>query len=223
MPTALLRAALLAAWLAFCPTAALAQGPFSDADLARQRHVNATLDGLCNDVNDKTLTKDNPEEYTYVYERKFYAAAGVNFTSDSLTSATAKLQALWDGNPALFFCSSTNFSVPAGDLLKYAIETRSFGLVENAMTAWHLDLNRVDPADCRTLLDFVQTKLAQNRGTHLEPILTGYATRLRQFGAKYSSEISSTDKQRQAARWQVSAARLRATGITVPEWRQKCS
>lgn len=213
---------LLGCWLAFVPDIALAQTPFSPAEIAKQKLVRSALDGLCNNVNDKTITSENPDEYTYVYERQFYAAAGVNFKSDTKATATSKLQAMWDDNPALFICSSTNFSVPNGDLLKYAIETRSFGLVENAMAAWHLDLNRIDPADCRTLLDFVTLKLAQNKGTHLEPILTVYAARLRQAGARNASEISSTERQLQSGRWQASASRLRAIGGSVPEWKSKC-
>lgn len=201
---------------------ALAQASVGAKDLARQRDVNAALDGLCNDVNNKTLSNINPDEYNYEYERKFYVAAGVNFKRDNLVEASAKLKTLWEENSALFVCSSTNFSVPNGDLLKYAIETRSFGLVEDAMGPWHLDLNRIDPADCRTLLDFVELKLIQNHGTHLEPILRGYATRLRQAGAKRASEISPADQELQITRWQKSAARLRAVGVPVPEWKRTC-
>ena len=222
MRYAILGRMLLGCWLAFGLTATLAQTPFSPKELAKQKTVRRAVDGLCNNVNDKTLTSEKPDEYTYVYERQFYDAAGVNFKSDTRATATLKLQAMWDDNPALFVCSSTNFSVPNGDLLKYAIETRSFGLVENAMAAWHLDLNRIDPADCRTLLDFVTLKLGQNRGTHLEPVLTGYVARLRQAGAKNASEISGLEKQLQSTHWQASASRLRAIGDIVPEWKSKC-
>ena len=190
--------------------------------MAEQRRILAALDGLCNAINNQTRVGDNPDQYLYLYEKSMYLAAGVGFKSDTTTTAIAKLGRLWDENPQVFKCTSTNFSVPNGAILKYALETRSFGFIEDAMGPWHLDLNHIDPADCRTLLDFAEWKLGQNRGTHLEPVLTGYVERFKQAGAKHSSEVSSAERQAQFEQWHRNAARLRAVGAVAYDWPSRC-
>lgn len=54
---------------------------------------------------------------------------------------------------------------------------------------WKVDLNQVDDADGRTLLDYVDKELELKRGTINEPSLQQYHDMLRQAGARRASEL----------------------------------
>ena len=193
------------------PTAA--QSTFIHSELSEQRRVATALIGICGDVDNHIRDDSNPEEYNYAVERKIYLAAGVNFKTDTVDSAKAKLQHLWINHQPLFLCTALNFSVPNGNILKYALEQRSYPILEDAMSRWKIDLNYIDPADCRTLLDFGEWKLAQTKGTPLENSVAGIVERLKAAGARHASEVSAADRQRQQLSWERNVERLRTVGI----------
>lgn len=161
----------------------------SDASHASCRPDPARLRGICNDVYSRTEDNGDPENWSYAYERKIYDAACVSFERDTGATARTKIQALWINNPEHFRCDATNFRVSKGNILKYAIEMRTYPLVDNAIRSWRLDLNLVDPSDQSTLLDFVETKIAQTSELATRQTLRNYWSTLRFAGAKRCREI----------------------------------
>ena len=151
------------------------------------------LKGICVDISSKTTDLSNPEQYSYAYEKKIYEAACVDFTKDNAQIARQKLAALWDKHQDQFKCDSADFSVTQGSILKYAIEMKTYGFLDNAVKTWKLNLNYVDSSDKKTVLDYVETKLIQYRGTNAEPVLKNYYDILRRNGAKKSSELPASN------------------------------
>lgn len=160
-----------------------------DASHASCRPDPARLQGICNDVYSRTEDNGDPENWGYAYERKIYDAACVSFEHDTSATARAKIQALWINNPERFRCDATNFRVSNGNILKYAIEMRTYPLVDNAVRAWRLDLNLVDPSDQSTLLDFVESKVAQTSEPTTRKTLRAYWSVLRNAGANRCREV----------------------------------
>lgn len=164
----------------------------SDASHASCRPDPARLAGICNDVHNRTSDLGDPENWTYKYERKIYEASCVSFNHDTPTSARAKIQSLWSKYPEKFRCDASNFGVSSGNILKYAVERRTYGLLHNAVRDWRLDLNVVDPSDQATLLDFVEDKIFETSDLSNKKTLRNYWSTLRFAGAKRCREVRSS-------------------------------
>jgi hypothetical protein len=147
------------------------------------------LRGICNDVYGKIEDKTNTEEWNYAYERKIYEAACVNFAMDSLDVAKEKIRNLWSKYQSSFKCDGADFDIVNGNILKYAVTTQTTGFIENAAKIWQVNLNIVDSADGKTVLDYIQEKITENKGSALEPIYKNYYDTLRKYGAKHKSEL----------------------------------
>lgn len=147
------------------------------------------LDGICGDVYSRTIDPSDSKYFTYNYERKIYEAARVNFEADSAETARSKIQTLWNEHRYNFQCNVMNFRVPRGNILKYAVEVRAYGLIDNAAKEWRLNLNIIDDSDKSSLLDFIALRFNQSRGTLNAETLLMYYSLLRSRGARHCHEI----------------------------------
>ncbi len=147
------------------------------------------LVGLCASISSKRQDSSNPNQYSYAFERKIYEAACVNFDADDGITARKKIQTLWSNYPEQMRCQANNFNVQDGHILKYAVETRTFNLLDDATKLWGVNLNIVDPTDNKTVLDYIQGKMIQYAGTEMEPELKRYYDKLKQYGAKHQADL----------------------------------
>ena len=159
----------------------------------------AALVGICTSINSQERARDNPAEYAYEYEKKIYLAARVDFKSDSGASARAKLQAFWRTHQRDLRCQANNFNVRDGSVLKYAANTRGFGLLDDAARVWHVDLNIIDPSDGRTVLDYVESLIPQFAGTATGTNMENYRQVLSLSGAKHARDLSPAEISAQRA------------------------
>lgn len=143
---------------------------------------------LCNAVSDQIAQTDPASPDKYSYQTKIRAAACVEPEDDDAL-VRGKVQAFWNAHHAGLHCSQLGFSIENGHLLKLAIENNSKDFINDAVRKWQVDLNHVDAADGRTVLDYVVDERARARGTNLEPTLERYETLLRKHGAKRRSEL----------------------------------
>lgn len=160
------------------------------------------LRGICIDVYRKSTDNSSPGNYMYTYERKIYDAACVDFETDTQQSARAKLREMWISQRHRLTCDGSNFNVANGGILKYAIATEAFNLIDQAARYWGVDLNLVDQADGATVLDYMSDRIRENRGNPLEPRLNDYYNILRRYGARHCRELpdTSTCSQKELAR-----------------------
>ena len=108
---------------------------------------------------------------------------------DSEEEAGRKIRAMWTKYEDKLICNNTRFDVLDGNMLKFAASARFEDFLFDTAMIWQVNLNRVDPSDGRTVLDYVQKEIDKNRGSALEGKLKTYYDMLRTSGAKHRSEL----------------------------------
>lgn len=146
----------------------------------------AKLPAVCMAISN--AQKDTSGKYTFHYEKLIYDAACVKF-SDAEEVRNDKIRRMWRANEDKLVCNSPRFDVQQGNVLKYAASVRFEDFLFDAAMIWKVDLNRVDPSDGRTVLDYVQKEIERNKGTSVESKLRSYYDMLRSSGAKHQSEL----------------------------------
>ena len=150
----------------------------------------AKLDQLCTAISLLKEDSDPNSEYLYQYQRIISEASCANFESDSKESIKTKVNVLWEKHQSDFICKNIpGFDVNPGSVLKLAVRYQFKDFLVEAAQVWKVNLNKVDPADSRTLLDYVQKELDLKKGTVNEPALRQYYDVLRKSGAKHKSEL----------------------------------
>ena len=132
--------------------------------------------------------KDTSGKYEFHYQKLVNEAACVD-SSDADEVRGEKIRRMWKANEDKLVCNSPRFDVQQGNVLKYAASVRFEDFLFDAAMIWKVDLNRVDPSDGRTVLDYVQKELERNKGTSVESKLRSYYDMLRTSGARHRSEL----------------------------------
>lgn len=89
------------------------------------------------------------------YKEELLQMSCVDLTKDSPQTIRAKVQCMWRKYYAEFGCDDTGFLVPQGNILKYAVNQEFELFIDEVVEDFGLDINLKDPADGKTLLDFV--------------------------------------------------------------------
>jgi hypothetical protein len=142
---------------------------------------------FCNTVSDQIPDSSGSPD-RYVYQTMIREAACIQL-GDGPDMVRGKVQAFWNQEHARLTCSQLGYSIRNGHVLKLAIERNSKDVVNDMVRKWQVDLNHVDPADGRTVLDYVADGLVREKGTGMDLILQRYDTLLRRHGAKRRSEL----------------------------------
>lgn len=124
----------------------------------------------------------------YAHEVILRSAAGVT-AGDTPNQAMAKLQRFWIENRANLKCSLLGISIRNGNVAKLAFERGSNIVIANFLRRWNLDMNFIDPADGKTVLDYVEAQLAESRGEPIEGVMQRNRDLLIRFGAKRANEL----------------------------------
>lgn len=143
----------------------------------------AELRGICSAVHERTRVYGGTDRY--LYERLIRRAACAPTDSEEDLS---RIREVWRNNQKHFQCSTPNFDVSEGSILKYGIATRSYSIAYRAVQ-WKLDLNIVDRSDNRTVLDYIQGQKLANKGNDSIPQLDDVYELYRRNGAKHRSEL----------------------------------
>lgn len=146
------------------------------------------LEGLCYAVGDKSKLETPIGKIRFAYQKKFLEASCVNVDSDSPEVVQSKVAKMWSKFRDKLVCNSVSFDVENGSILKFAVANKFDEFIYDALK-WKIDLNKVDPTDKRTVLDYIQRQIERNKGNSLEPKLQSYYNRLKAAGAKHKSEL----------------------------------
>ncbi|MBF6610491.1 MAG: hypothetical protein ITF99_05010 [Chryseobacterium sp.] len=146
------------------------------------------LRGLCGFVGDRTPDDDSQGNFKYIYQRKIYEAACVDPTKDSEEEIRSKIANVWNANEATLICSNTQFDTTKGSLIKYAISMQ-FDMFIYDVVDWKVNFNKIDETDGKTVLDYLDDKIKQNKGNAVEKGLREYYLLLKKAGAKHKSEL----------------------------------
>lgn len=149
------------------------------------------LENICLNVNNRTKApKPFGVSNSYLYQKKIYDAACAIPDVDDDETTNKKIRAMWSGSREQLKCNSVQFDVAGGNILKFAVSSKFSELLDDAIW-WGVDLNWVDEHDKRTVLDYVQDKIVQNKGLSIETTLRHYYKILREAGAKHSHELKT--------------------------------
>lgn len=145
------------------------------------------LRNICGSVSAHDITKDGS---TYSYRQKLFDAACTNL-QESNEVRLEKIQKMWAKFEDRLVCTSFQFEVQNGNLIKFGANELNDDFISDVVE-WKINLNRIDPSDEATVLDYLKNKIERVKGTALEPKLKSYYERLRKAGAKHKSELKST-------------------------------
>ncbi|ODS90112.1 MAG: hypothetical protein ABS44_01760 [Chryseobacterium sp. SCN 40-13] len=142
------------------------------------------LRGLCTMVGSRM--KDR-EKVDHLYRTRFIEASCLD-GSESEADQNKKIRDTWMAMENEFVCDSNQFDVIKGNILKYAVSTKFDDFIEDAIR-WKVNLNRIDPSDNRTVLDYISFNIERHKGNALEGMFKHYYKLLREAGAKHKSEL----------------------------------
>ena len=118
---------------------------------------------VCEAVSGQMLETDESRGTHYSYQTKIYALAGVQVSKDGPELIRRKIQAWWKADAKRMVCSQLNFSVHNGGILKLAVERNSRDFLNDMVRKWQVDVNVVDSADGKTVLDYVEREIEEAR------------------------------------------------------------
>lgn len=149
--------------------------------------------GICNSIYRKENASDE-SGLSYQYQEGLYEISCVKIGVDSKEVAAIKIQCMWNKYRESFRCYVfANVAVPEGNVLKFAMDTGFSTFLVSAVKKYNLDMNFLDPADNKTIMDF----LKENYDSYKRD---GYTEKsdeyfriyqlLKANGAKHSSELN---------------------------------
>lgn len=146
------------------------------------------IENLCGDLNERLKDPKPLGKYRYTYQRKILEASCVDISSDSTEVIKTKISDMWSKLESQLVCNSASFDIQNGNIIKYAVALKFDEFIYD-VSKWKIHLNRIDPSDNRTVLDYIKYHIERNKGNAAESVLQSYYDRLRSAGAKHKSEL----------------------------------
>ena len=117
---------------------------------------------LCGDLvsKEKVHEEEETDFYEYEYERRIFNLACVNVRIDSEETIKQKVRLWWEKYKTKCKCDSTTFDQPNGNILKFSI-SQSHPLFIEFLASNNADINFIDPADNRNVLDYLNDLIAK--------------------------------------------------------------
>ncbi|SFN99423.1 hypothetical protein SAMN05421741_11625 [Paenimyroides ummariense] len=144
---------------------------------------------FCGEVGAKGSYKGADGSFDYSYQKIMYDSACADLDNMPEKEVNQKLRDWWDLYKDKLTCDNVQFNVPNGSVFKFAIRANLTAFIDDAIYA-KFDLNYVDKADGRTVLDYTKDELnKQTTSSPIRKVLQEYYDRLRAAGAKHKSEL----------------------------------
>lgn len=146
--------------------------------------------GLAIVVDSASEAKVPRANYIYNYQLKILDAARVNIESDSETELAKKVSGMWKvcDELDLMLVENTKFDVPNGSLIKFAVCLKFDEFITDVVD-WKVDLNKVDAADGRTVMDYLLEHIKRSEGLPYQKSLEKYYEKLRKAGGKHRIDL----------------------------------
>ena len=113
---------------------------------------------LCLEMNEKESAGDE-SELNFKYQQTLWRISCANENSDDLEVARQKVQRMWNKYRTLISCKGPGVKVDGGNITKFSLETGFSIFLHDAIKDYKLDMNFKDPADGKTILDFVNEEI----------------------------------------------------------------
>lgn len=125
------------------------------------------------------------------FQFETYLARWAGVTAGEPTPVVdGKIAAFIDANMPRLFCNQFNFNPRNGSILKLAVAKQASRFLSRVTTRWRINLNGIDAADGKTVLDYTRDRRGQaGSDTPFGRTMARYHDMLRAAGARYSSEL----------------------------------
>lgn len=144
---------------------------------------------FCGYVGSKSPYKGIDGNFDYTYQQVMYESACADVENMSEKEINQKLREWWDLYKDKLLCDSLQYNVPNGSVFKYAISGKVTAFIDDAIY-YKFDLNFIDKADGRTVLDYTRDEMKKHTDTsETKKVFESYYTKLRNAGAKHKSEL----------------------------------
>lgn len=112
---------------------------------------------VCHGIyNTKTIEKPG---FSYTYQEELWRISCADPDKDTIETARTKVQSMWLKYRQDFRCYNYPTSVATDkNVLKFSMDNNFAGFIYEAVKRYKLDLNFKDPADQKTIMDFLKER-----------------------------------------------------------------
>jgi hypothetical protein len=149
---------------------------------------------FCDSIAAKEKPLGNDQKlFDFAYEKRLMTLSCADVEKDGLEIATSKVGRMWSKYNKSFKCQSTEFNVPKGSVLKFALTHNFTPFLETIVSTYNLDINFIDPEDKRNLMDYLNDELqstisSQGPSHPRVKVLKEYKVLLEDLGAAASKK-----------------------------------
>ncbi|HKZ67310.1 MAG TPA: hypothetical protein VJ111_13180 [Chitinophagaceae bacterium] len=126
------------------------------------------------------------------YKQELMEMSCVDLKTDSKETINAKVNCMWEKYYHEFWCGDFGFPVPQGNILKYAVNQEFELFIDALVEEFGLDINIKDPADGKTLLDFVTDEIKRykryistDNGANSKEIIEFWSAKVKELESIY--------------------------------------
>lgn len=118
----------------------------------------------CADITMRTRAPKSEREYfEYHYEKRLWKMACVEIGIDNEETVKKKIQLFWNKYKTKCKCDSLGFGIQHGNFLKFAVAMNMLEVLDTFVMTYGLDINFIDPADNRNLLDYINAEIDRSK------------------------------------------------------------
>jgi hypothetical protein len=115
---------------------------------------------LCSDIAlRKKVIGTATDTVEYMYEQRLWQLACAKMGVDDEETARNKIQSWWEKYKTKCTCNSLVFRVQDGNILKFSVVQSFPDFTETLVMNYKIDINFIDPADGKNLLDFINDEI----------------------------------------------------------------
>ena len=112
--------------------------------------------GVCISIYQRDNAIESSTNFGYRYQEELWELSCVNAKIDSPELVKLKIQQMWNKNRETFRCYNYPTSIATdANITKFSLDIGFSGFISESVRRYKLDMNFIDPADKKTLLDFI--------------------------------------------------------------------
>lgn len=153
------------------------------------------LNNVCVGIYGKLDARYPDSDFNYSFQEELWKISCTKPGTDILETARIKIQLMWNQNREYFRCYGYPTSIATDkNVTKFSLETGFTTFLAEGVRKYQLDMNFIDPADGKTILDYIVEREKAIRNS--PPVDTPRADQYHRFyvllrsnGAKQGSEL----------------------------------
>lgn len=123
---------------------------------------NSDYKAICGDIAARNrIQGPDAKYYEFHYEKRIWDLSCADPHVDTEEVSKQKIGIMWNKYKKDFKCDSLEFNVQNGNLLKFSISQSMPEVIETLAITLGLDINFVDPADNKNVLDYVNFEITR--------------------------------------------------------------